>query len=239
MNTLPLYHRIFLSLRDRILQGEYDWQEPMPAEARLAEDFGASRATIRKAMGLLEEEGLIIRSQGARTYARAVGYSNATRKQNLSEISHDETYRELFYGNIDQHYMVVQVGKELSRQFNKQTKLGRVARVREDKGKPYCYVVTYLPLHIADKIRWDELGATPVLSAAGEAGFDFVKVDQAITATSADEETAAALDVPIGSALLRISGLFVDEAGESVMRKDGYFHPDSFEYRTTVYNTPR
>jgi DNA-binding GntR family transcriptional regulator len=44
-----------------------------------------------------------------------------------------------------------------------------------------------------------------------------------------------ALNVPVGSPVLRVSGLFIDTDGNAVMRKDGYFHPESFEYRTTLY----
>jgi len=237
MSVLPLYHRIFLALRDQIVNGAYDWYEPMPTEKQLCSEYAVSRATIRHALDLLEEDGLIVRRQGARTYAKAFGYQASQQRRNLELITRGQKYHlDLFAGNINQQYLVVAADKTLLRQFQKQKKLGRVVRVRESKGKPYCFVVTYMPLEIADRIAWDTLGTKPVITAAVEAGYDYVKVEQLITAIVADEESAAAMEVPIGSPLLRVSGLFIDQHDNAVMRKDSYFHPANFEYRMTLYN---
>jgi len=236
MSVLPLYHRIFLSLRDQIVNGVYDWREPLPTEAQLSAEHGVSRATIRKALNLLEEEGLVVRRQGARTYPKALGYSSTKQRRNLDLLTRDQNHLDLLSGDIQQHYQVITASKELARQFNKQKTLGRVIRVRVSKGRPYCFVVTYLPLEIADRIAWDKLGSKPVITAVVEVGYDFMKVEQSITATVADEESAAAMNAPVGSPLLHMSGLFIDKNDNAIMRKDGYFHPESFEYRMTLYS---
>jgi len=235
MSVLPLYHRVFLSLRDRIVNGIYDCREPMPGENSLCEEFNVSRATIRRALGLLEEEGLVDRRQGARTYAKAIGYKASLQRSNLDLLSRKKSHLDILPGDISQHYKVVTPDKQLWRQFRKQDKLGRVERVRESKGKPYCFVVTFMPLEIAARIDWENLGPKPVITAVVEAGYDFVKVEQTITATVSDEVSAAAMQAPIGSPLLRVSGLFVAADGNAIMRKDGYFHPNSFEYSMTLY----
>ncbi len=236
MNLLPLYHRVFLSLRDQIVNGAYDWREPLPSENQLCKEYEVSRATVRRALELLEEEGLLDRRQGARTYIRALGYRPGQQRRNLDLVTQADNYKELFAGDIQQSYSVIKTDKELARQFGKRKQLGRVVRVRELKGKPFCFVVTYMPLELADQINWAKLGSTPVITAVADAGYEFVKTEQVITATVADEESAVALDTPIGSALLRVSGLFLDADDVAVMRKDGYFRPDTFEYRTTLYS---
>jgi GntR family transcriptional regulator len=235
MSLLPLYHRIFLALRDQIVNGVYDCRKPMPSENSLCAEFSVSRATIRRALGLLEEEGLVERRQGARTYAKAIGYKASQQRRNLDLLGRKKNHLELLPGDVSQHYKVVTPDKQLWRQFRKCDKLGRVERVRESRGRPYCFVVTYMPLEIANRIAWGKLGPKPVITAAVEAGFDFAKVEQTISATVADEESAAAMQSPIGSPLLRVSGLFIDAEGYAIMRKDGYFHPDSFEYSMTLY----
>jgi GntR family transcriptional regulator len=236
MSVLPLYHRVFLSLRDQIVNGICDWQKPLPSESQLSVEYGVSRATIRKALDLLEEEGLVTRRQGARTYPKMVGYKNVKQRRNLDLLAREKNHLELLPGEIEQHYEVIKTDKELARQFNKLDALGRVVRIRLSQGKPYCFVVTYMPLEIANRIDWAQLGSKPVITAAVEIGYDFRKVEQSITATVADEESAIAMKAPIGSPLLRMSGLFIDANDNAMMRKDGYFHPDSFEYRMTLYN---
>jgi GntR family transcriptional regulator len=236
MSLLPLYHRVFISLRDQIVNGFYDRQEPLPSEAQLSVENGVSRATIRKALDLLEEEGLVVRRQGARTYPKILGYESSKQRRNLDLLAREKNHLDLLSGEIEQHYEVITTNKELARQFNKQKTLGRVIRVRSTKGKPYCYVVTYMPLKIANRIDWAQLGSKPVITAAVELGYDFIKVEQSISATVADEESAIAMKAPIGSPLLRMSGLFIDINDNAMMRKDGYFHPESFEYRMTLFN---
>jgi len=236
MNVLPLYHRVFLALRDRIVNGVYDAQVPLPTEKQLCLEYTVSRATVRRAMELLEEEGLIVRRQGVRTYARALGYKATQQRRNLDLLTQNKEHLKILPGDIDQSYQVIKPDKDISRQFAYAEKLGRVARIRLQSGQPYCYVVTYLPLQIADQINWPGLGVKPVITAAVEAGYEFVKTEQVITATVADDELAAAMETPIGAPLLRLSGLFLDDQNNAIMRKDGYFHPDGFEYRMTLYN---
>ena len=238
MSVIPLYHRIFLALRDQIVNGQFDNRTPLPSEKKLCGDYDVSRATIRKALNLLEQDGLIKRRQGAPTYARALGYKGSQLRGNLDILGRKGGYGELLPGEVSHEYAVVKPDKETWRQFEKQDELGCVVRVREADGQPYCFVKTYMPLGIAEQINWTELGDTPVITAVVAAGYAFVKTEQIISAVTADDESAAALEVPVGSPLLRVSGLFVDAEEKAVMRKDGYFRPESFEYRMTLYTNP-
>jgi GntR family transcriptional regulator len=56
-------------IRARIEQGE--WSERLPSEPELGVIFGASRETVRKALGNLEAEGLIYRIHGKGTFVEA------------------------------------------------------------------------------------------------------------------------------------------------------------------------
>lgn len=64
----PLYHRIYTVLRERIINGYYPADLPVPSEAELAQSFGVSRITIRKAMKILSDEGLVTRARGRGTF---------------------------------------------------------------------------------------------------------------------------------------------------------------------------
>lgn len=55
-------------LRHRIAEGFYRDNNRLPSESDLALEFGVSRATIRAALALLENEKLITRRQGDGTY---------------------------------------------------------------------------------------------------------------------------------------------------------------------------
>jgi DNA-binding FadR family transcriptional regulator len=59
---------ITTQLRQAILEGAYAHGEKLPAERQLASAFGASRATIRTALGRLESERLVTRRVGSGTF---------------------------------------------------------------------------------------------------------------------------------------------------------------------------
>ncbi|BDU71287.1 GntR family transcriptional regulator [Mesoterricola silvestris] len=56
-------------LRARIAEGA--WEDRLPSEPELVRRFEASRETVRKALGMLEAEGLIYRMHGKGTFVEA------------------------------------------------------------------------------------------------------------------------------------------------------------------------
>jgi GntR family transcriptional repressor for pyruvate dehydrogenase complex len=55
----PVYLQVAEQLREAILSGELAPGEPLPTERALSETFGASRASVREALRVLEAQGLI------------------------------------------------------------------------------------------------------------------------------------------------------------------------------------
>lgn len=66
---LPLYLDIRRDLHMRLAMGEYTTGAAIPSEAKLAEQYGTTKVTVRNALDGLEEEGLIVRVQGKGTFA--------------------------------------------------------------------------------------------------------------------------------------------------------------------------
>lgn len=68
----PQYNPLYQQTRDiiyrRILDSTYRIGQGLPSESSLAKEFGVSVATIRQAVGLLVNEGLLLRRQGKGTY---------------------------------------------------------------------------------------------------------------------------------------------------------------------------
>ncbi|MEI4487504.1 FadR/GntR family transcriptional regulator [Frigidibacter sp. MR17.14] len=65
-----LADRIYHQLYGRIVNGDYQAQQKLPAETVLAEELGVSRPILRSALERLREEGLVYSRQGAGSYVR-------------------------------------------------------------------------------------------------------------------------------------------------------------------------
>ena len=64
----PLYSVIASQMEELIAAGQWHEGDRLPPERQLCGDFGVSRATLRQALGELEERGLITRHQGRGTF---------------------------------------------------------------------------------------------------------------------------------------------------------------------------
>lgn len=71
---LPAYARLRDTLAARIANGEWTADQPIPSEARLAQEYNLSVGTVRKGVDGLVGEGLLERRQGSGTYVKAPSF---------------------------------------------------------------------------------------------------------------------------------------------------------------------
>ena len=86
----PLYQQLRRALRDAIEDSRLAPEEALPPERELAEEFGVSRITVRKAVDALVEEGILNRRQGAGTFVASHPESRVEKSfSKLSSFSED------------------------------------------------------------------------------------------------------------------------------------------------------
>lgn len=66
--TLPLYKNVKRQLADALHQGTWRHGQMLPPEPALAMQFGVSVGTLRRAVGELVAEGILVRRQGSGTF---------------------------------------------------------------------------------------------------------------------------------------------------------------------------
>lgn len=65
--AVPLYETVANHLRDMMISGELRAGDTLPSESRLASELNVSVGTVRKAIDLLADDGLVMRRQGVGT----------------------------------------------------------------------------------------------------------------------------------------------------------------------------
>src|SRR5690606_38561829 len=66
-SAVPLYMQVARTLKDEIISGVYPVGSLLPTEDGLCERFSVSRYTVREALRLLRDDGLVSSRQGAGT----------------------------------------------------------------------------------------------------------------------------------------------------------------------------
>jgi DNA-binding GntR family transcriptional regulator len=70
LDPIPLYEQLAAILRRAIGSGTYGPRDPIPSESTLQEEHGVSRGTVRRALDILRDEGLIITITGRGTFVK-------------------------------------------------------------------------------------------------------------------------------------------------------------------------
>jgi GntR family transcriptional regulator len=68
MDPTPLYTQLADILRDMIESGELQPRGPLPSESYLQQEQGVSRGTVRMAVAILRDEGLVVTIGGRGTF---------------------------------------------------------------------------------------------------------------------------------------------------------------------------
>jgi GntR family transcriptional regulator len=68
MDPTPLYIQLANILRDMIKSGELQPRAPLPSESYLQQEQGVSRGTVRMAVAILRDEGLVVTIGGRGTF---------------------------------------------------------------------------------------------------------------------------------------------------------------------------
>ena len=202
-DKMPAYMRVYNALRSRILDGEYAIGDLLPPEPELEKLFLVSRTTVRKAVEMLSQEGLVAAKQGKGT--TVLDYHTTQNINQVSSVSETleqkgiDVYSKNMY--IDVVAATPRVANELK--IEPGSPVIKIQRLQIADHKPIAIFKNYLIPEMVPDIQ----------SYAGKFTrlYDFLEehygllIDGAhdrISARSATFEEASMLDVPVGSALI-------------------------------------
>jgi GntR family transcriptional regulator len=232
---VPLYHQIFLILRNRIFGGEVRPGELVPGEQELAAEFNVSRITAKRALNELAGAGLVVRERGRgtrvthRPKAPAVTSSIEGWLENISLMGIATEARVLDFG-----YLAASEDIAHALELDPGTDVQHAVRVRSFDGEPMSYLVTYVPADIGRQYDREDLDTKPLLLLLELAGVKVASARQTISATLADSEVAGALSVHAGSPLIEVRRVVRDSSGRPVEYIRALYRPDIYRFEMSM-----
>ena len=238
--AIPLYHQVYLIIKDKIDSGEYAPGAPVPTEQELCTLYGVSRITVKRAMQDLADQGLIVRQRGRGSFVaerKAVSTSSGDALNDLFQnvMSIGKATEVL---TIDAGVILAPSDLANRLQCPVDTPIFRTIQVRTQDGEPIAVIRAYVPEDIALTLPEHGRTSLPMLAQLLTAGVKPARAEQTVTATLADPQTASRLDVAAGTALLRLTRLVFDNKGRPVEWLDALYRGDRYAYRSSLTHGP-
>jgi DNA-binding GntR family transcriptional regulator len=231
-SPVPLYFQVAEHFEQAILSGEIAPGERIANEIALAADLGLSRPTMRQAIQVLVDKGMLVRKRGVGTQ---VVRGKIRRSVELTSL-----FDDLSAAGQKPRTEVVAVGKvpadeDVSREL--QLDVGEdvwsLERIRYVGAQPLALMHNFIPVDVVDleAVDLEENGLYAHLRACGI----LMRVArQRIGARSATADEAALLEEKKGAPLLTMQRTAYDNAGRAVEYGKHAYRPDLYAFELTL-----
>lgn len=205
MNTQLMYHKIHDRIKQDIKNEVYAIGSLLPTEAELESKYSVSRTTIRKAMGLLAEEGYVEIKQGRGT--RVLNYKAKQNFNRVTSVTESLRRKGFHVTTKSMHIDLIPATYPLTDALKLKDgeTLARVQRIQLADGKPICIMTNYLPYETVPGLE-QAVGTFCALYQHLEDtyGFAITNTKDRIFATAASFYEAEMLDIPTCTPILQI-----------------------------------
>jgi GntR family transcriptional regulator len=221
------YIQLASLFRRRIESGHWATGQQIPTVDELAAECGVARATIRQALGILEDERLIERHRAKGTFVLerpqdqiwcevATDWSGLllSRKDAVIELLSDERGQQPAYvphpiGEIAPSYR-------------------RLRRRHSRLGMPFLLTELYIDERVARRITKKDITTKTALRLISEIpGMQIKDARQTLTIGTADVDTARWLDIALNAPVATVHRSVVDPSGCLVFTGEGTYRGDA------------
>lgn len=233
MARVPLYSQ----LRDQLLARIRDMRpgESIPTEPELEQEFGVSRATVRRAVETLVADGYLERRQGRGTRVR-----DRPETQNVGQVySWTDEMRQRGVPTSSSHLVVRRAiaGRRVAGELGikRSDPVVVISRVRNINGVPTAIMVNFLDEKAVPSLADRGLpGDSLYVELAETYGIELVAGEEIIRARDATAAEAALLDIEDGASVLNVRRRTLDGRGVPVEVVDMVARGDRYQYHALI-----
>lgn len=225
----PIYVTIRDSIKHRVDEGVWTIGDRLPSERDLAEEFAVSRMTLRQAVSLLVDEGVLERRVGSGTYVASrrvqekmrgtTSFTEIVTSQGKAASSRLISYQKKLASETEMHQLGLTVKDYVI----------RMERVRYADGLPVVYEVASIPEKLIRGV--DKKAVTEhFFQTLIDSGYAIGKSQQTIYAKTASDRVAAYLGLQKGHAILALTQVSYFTDGQPFEYVRSQYVGDRFEF---------
>ena len=228
---VPVYNMLYAD----VINGLYKGGDQLPSETALTEKYGVSRNTVRLALAILNEDGLIQKSQGKGTiviYEGKAEENNAPRFYNpIIQCAKEEIDAIDISYNYGPPTEVAQ-----SRLGIKATEIVMASNhVFSSRGKPIGHAFIQIPVKHINDIEVDLHSEDEVSTLINKTIFEKAETAKmTIRLIHAEENITTFLQIDANEPIIYIEEILFTARGEGLARCKLYFIPDKFEITFSI-----
>lgn len=234
-SIVPLYVQIAGSLLDRIESGQLSPGDRLPPERELSEMLSVNRMTVRRALNMLEGQGLLLRRRGDGTYVSqpkierqasqvfpfTKGMENRGFKPGTKLITFEKRLSETF------------VAKQLRLPVS--TPVFRVIRLRLLNQEPVMLEEFTIPAHLFPDFEQHDLSNRSLYEIfKTEYNISINQARQSLEPVIASEYEAGLLEIEAGAPLMLERRLAFNDQEQPVEYSKDLYRGDRFRFITEV-----
>lgn len=236
--AVPLYHQIYLELRDEILSGARTFGMPVPTEQELGTAHGVSRITARRALEELAQHGLVERR-------RRIGTRVAFRTPTAPIEGHiDQAVESLIAFGRGTQVRVIEFAEVaadaptaalLERETG--TPLLRALRLRLLDDAPLGVIESFVPVDLGIAIDRAALTLRPLLELVRASGHIIGAGRQTVAAIPADPLLATLLGVESRAAILHVGRVVHGTDGRPLLFTSARYRGDRYRLSLDLHGS--
>jgi len=238
LNRLRLrYQRVQDALAAEIERGRHAPGSRLPPERALAEHFGVSRVTLRRALDELARAGVVERSGAGWAVATATIGEPPNALMSFSEMAASRGLRP--GGHVlERHVRPATIDEAESLRLAPGATLFELERLRSMDGVPIMIDRTRIPLSLAPGLDEIDLEETSLYGVLEERfGVRPTRAHFTVEAVAADERRSALLGLEPGQPLLRCRQLTDDASGRPIELCEMTYRGDRYRFLATLVRT--
>ncbi|WP_394549621.1 GntR family transcriptional regulator [Pantoea sp. SGAir0183] len=218
-------------LRERINSDEFKQGDALPGEQVLAQETGVSRSTLRKAITILVEEGMLERRHGSGTYIVQKDLQHDTYALNSFAEHMKEIKREL--RNEVVQFCIRLAPPAIARQLRIKTndQVYFFQRIRYIDGKPYMVEDSYMPVRLYPTLSLHYMRGSKFDYIENQCGIVIDYCIETFAPALATEPYAYHLNLKKGALLLQLTSLALSTEGEYLDFSVMYMNPSEYQVK--------